>query len=404
MTSEAYVWVWPPGAEEPVPCGLVRERGSLLRFRYGRRYLARESAIALYEPELPLLDEWIDPPDGLDAPGCLADAAPDSWGRRVIESRLGGAQQTLLTYLIQAGSDRIGALDFQASPSEYLPRGERVVSLEDLAQAAQRLMTGEPIPQELDAALNAGSSVGGARPKALLYHGRRPLIAKLSAPGDTLPMVRAELLAMRMAARCGLDVARVELTRAAGRDVLLVERFDREPGTAQRRMIISALTMLGLPEYAPREASYAKLSELMLLRFADPLRDRRELFSRIVFNVLCGNTDDHARNHAAFWDGRYLSLTPAYDICPYPRGGHEATQAMIIGGRDDRYRFSQVSGCIERAGLYGLSAGQAAEIAHHQLDTIRASWAEACDEARLTADERATYHRVFPHQYALLGL
>lgn len=387
-----------------MPAGLVRERDSLLRFRYGQRYLGRDEAIALYGPELPLLDEWIDPPDGLDAPGCLTDAAPDSWGRRIIETRFGGVEQTLLTYLTQAGSDRIGALDFQASPTEYVPRGETSVALEDLAQAADRLMKGEPIPTQLDAALRAGSSVGGARPKALLYDGTRTLIAKFSAPTDTLPMVRAEMLAMRMASRCGLDVAPVELTQADGRDVLLVERFDRKAGTGERHMIISALTMLGLPQYAPRDASYAKVSELMLLRFADPVHDRRELFSRIIFNVLCGNTDDHARNHAAFWDGRDLSLTPAYDICPYPRGGHEAVQAMIIGGRDDRFRFSQITGCIERAGLYGLTSEEASEIADTQLETIRTSWDEACDEARLTKDERATYRGVFPHEYALIDL
>jgi serine/threonine-protein kinase HipA len=396
--------VWLPGAEEPVPAGIARQRGSMLRFRYGRRYLARPDAIALYAPELPLEDRWIDPPNGLEAAGCLTDAAPDSWGRGILERRLGGDELSLLTYLTHAGSDRIGALDLQPSPAEYVPRSAPSATLEDLAQAAQRLLTGEPIPEELDAALTAGSSVGGARPKALLHDAGRPLIAKFSAPRDTLPMVRGEMLAMRMAARCGLDVAAVELTQAHGRDVLLVERFDRTAGTAQRRMMVSALTMLGLPDYAPRDASYARLAELMLLKFADPVADRRELFRRIVFNVLCGNTDDHARNHAAFWDGSSLSLTPAYDICPYPRGGHEATQAMIIGGRDDRFRFSQVQGCIERASLYGLSSEAAQEIVHRQLDTIRTSWDDVCDEAHLTSDDRRTYRRVFPHEYALIGL
>ncbi|MGH2843109.1 MAG: type II toxin-antitoxin system HipA family toxin [Solirubrobacteraceae bacterium] len=404
MISESYVWLWLPGAEQPVPAGLVRQRGDRLTFHYGRRYLARHGAISINKLELPLTDAWIEPLNDLQAPGCLADAAPDSWGRRVIDKRLGGSEQSLLSYLTQAGSDRIGALDFQASAERYVPRGYLPAKLEDLNEAAHRLLNGQPIPPALSAALDAGSSVGGARPKALFSDGDHALIAKFSAPSDVYPMVRAELLAMRMAGRCGLDAAPVSLRRVAGRDVLLVERFDRVPGTAQRRHMLSALTLLGLPAHAPQYASYAKLSELMLLHFAAPARDRNELFSRIVFNILCGNTDDHARNHAAFWDGRYLSLTPAYDICPYPRGGGEATQAMIIGSSEDRFRFSQVAGAVQRAELYGLDTATAATIAHSQLDTIRASWTEACDEALMTAAERELYRRVFPSEYALQGL
>lgn len=405
MTSEAYVWVWLPGAEEPVPAGLVRRRGDRLEFHYGRQYLQRTDAIALYEPELPLIDEWIGPILDLAAPGCLADAAPDAWGRRVIESRLrSGSDLPLLDYLVNAGSDRIGALDFQASPAEYVPRNDETPSLEDLQTAAHHLMSGERVPAQLEAALHAGSSVGGARPKALLRDGERSLIAKFSAPTDTQPVVRAEFLAMRLAARCGLEVAPVELAQAAGRDVLLVERFDRVPGTTRRRLMVSALTILGLPELALRDTSYAKLSERLLLLAADPVRDRRELFARILFNILCGNTDDHARNHAAFWDGEHLALTPAYDICPYPRGGQEATQAMAIGPRDDPYRFSNIAGCLPYAPLYGLEPDEAREIAHRQIDTITDAWPETCDEAQLMETDRDAYRRIIPSDYALQGL
>ncbi|WP_217924900.1 type II toxin-antitoxin system HipA family toxin [Miltoncostaea oceani] len=405
MTSEAYVWVWLPGAEVPVPAGVVRTKGDRLEFHYGRHYLQRTDAIALYDPELPLIDEWIEPILDLEAPGCLADAAPDSWGRRVIESRLQrGSDLPLLDYLVNAGSDRIGALDFQASPTEYVPRGDETLNLEDIQAAAHHLMSGERVPAQLEAALQAGSSVGGARPKALLRDTGRSLIAKFSTPTDTQPVVRAEFLAMRLAARCGLDVAPVELTQAGGRDVLLVERFDRIPGTARRRLMVSALTTLGLPELALRDTSYAKLSERLLLLAADPTRDRRELFARILFNILCGNTDDHARNHAAFWDGERLALTPAYDICPYPRGGGEAKQAMAIGPRDNPYRFSNIAGCLPYAQLYGLKPDEAAEIAHRQIDTITTAWDDACDEARLTGTEREAYRRVIPSGYALQGL
>ncbi len=101
---------------------------------------------------------------------------------------------------------------------------------------------------------------------------------------------------------------------------------------------------------------------------ATPTQTLRELFGRIVFNVLVGNTDDHARNHAAFWDGQSLTLTPAYDICPQARTGGETAQLMAIG--KDGYRMSQASGCVARASEYGLSEAEAREIVDHQIETI----------------------------------
>lgn len=410
MTSESYVWVWLPGAADPVPAGVARQEGRVVQFAYGERYRRRTDAVSLFDAELPLTHSgFAEPPAGLEIAGCLNDAGPDSWGQRVILNRLSGrdadfGELNTLTYLAEAGSDRIGALDFQPSRSEYVPRGSDQATLADMLEVAARIEAGDPVPPALEQAVRAGSSVGGARPKALLTDGDRHLIAKFSSLTDTWPIVRAEFLAMRMAARCGLDVAAVEFLETDGRDVLLVERFDRIPGTRRRRAVLSALTLLNLPETSPQLAAYGDLAEIMRRRFTDPSTARRELFSRIVFSILCGNTDDHARNHAAFWDGRDLTLTPAYDICPYPRAGGEATQAMILGTGDDPYRLSNLGGCIDRAHFYGLSRENALEIIHHQRDIIAATWEQACDEAHLTYAQRAPIRRVFPHEYALYDL
>jgi serine/threonine-protein kinase HipA len=412
MTSEqgAYVWIWLPEAEEPVVCGRVDQRAGRVIFGYGRSYLDRDDAIAVYDPELPLRSGPIEPAVGFSIANCLLDAGPDSWGRRVILNRLLGAgaaadtgELTDLTYLLHAGSERIGALDFQPSATDYAARTYRPPTLEDLARTVELIQAGEPVPAELADALNAGSSAGGARPKALLRDGDRPVIAKFSSLTDTYPVVRGEFLAMRMAALCGLDVAPVQLAQAGGKDVLLVERFDRVPGTRKRRALVSALTILEVPEMAPREASYGKLAEVIRARFSQPRATLRELFSRVVFNVICGNTDDHARNHAAFWDGAVLTLTPAYDICPYLRGGGEATQAMSIGRPSDPYRYSQLAGCVERAAVYGLTRSDAREIAEQQLTAVGRHWDETCDEARLGSADRERFRRVFPHRYALEG-
>lgn len=380
--------------------------GPIVAFTYGRSYLERDDTIPLYLPELPLGARQISPLVG-EMPGCIADAGPDAWGQRVILNRLVGradAETTELgplTYLLESGSDRVGALDFQTSPRKYVPRGLDFADIDELAEAAERVEQGIPLSPELDQALLHGSSVGGARPKALLGDGESRLIAKFSSTTDTFPVVKGEFVAMELARRAGIDVATVRLTKAHARDALLVERFDR-PGGGRRRAMVSALTMLELDEMGGRYASYADLADLIRARFTKPKATLRELFSRIVFNILCSNTDDHPRNHAAFWDGEALSLTPAYDICPQLRSGGETAQIMAIGR--DGWRMSQVAGCVERAGIYQLSEAEAREIIDNQIETIEEQWDEICDLAALTEAERAGFRkRQFLNPYSLEG-
>lgn len=408
MTSEpteAYVWVWLPGATEPVVAGVLEPVGDAVTFTYARSYLGRDDAIPLYEPELPLEVGPIVPRTGQIA-GCIADAGPDAWGRRVVMARRaarGDAGRTdpgLLTFLLESGSDRIGALDFQASPDVYRPRVTEHATLTELAESAERVEAGARLAPDLAEALLHGSSVGGARPKALVRDANRQLIAKFSSTTDTYPVVKAELAAMELARRAGLGVAPVDLTHAHGKDVLLVERFDR-PGDGTRRAMVSALTILGLTERdALFGASYAQLAHIVRQRFTDAPGTLRELFSRITFNILVGNNDDHPRNHAAFWDGEMLTLTPAYDICPQPRAGGETRQLMEIG--DDGYRMSQLIGCVERSRTYHLEPHEAREIIDHQVEVVRGQWDAVADAARLTDVERASlWGRQLLNDYAL---
>lgn len=231
------------------------------------------------------------------------------------------------------------------------------------------MQAGQELTEELGRALLAGSSVGGARPKALLNDGGRALIAKFSAPADTFPWIAAAALAMELAARAGLAVAPTRLTRSMGREVLLVERCDRVQGPGQRGMVVSALTVLGLHEPLVGHGSYAEPADTIRRRFTAQTRTLRRLFARIVCNVLVANTDDHPRDHAAFWDGRRLSFTPTYDIAPQPRSGGEAAQAVAIGpttpGRDiptTAPRLSELSVCLRAADPYHLDDHEAREI------------------------------------------
>lgn len=410
--SEAFVWVWLPGSVEPVVAGKLSADGDNLVFNYGKSYLARENAIPLYAPELPLQSGLIPLLPGLSMPACIRDGSPDAWGRHVIINRKLGAkgvkadsaQLDELIYLLESGSDRIGALDFQRSATDCVPRGLENAILEQLVEAAAFVEKGMPLSPELDQALQHGISLGGARPKAQIDDGDKKYIAKFSSTTDLYSVVKAEFVAMRLAALAGLNVANVSLTSSLHKDVLLIERFDRVHSGAgwQRKIMVSALTMLELDEMMARYASYEDLAERVRHRFANASATLRELYARLVFNILCGNTDDHARNHAAFWDGEALQLTPAYDICPQGRIGHEASQAMLIAGDD---RMSRISSCLDAAGHFLLSRPEAVGIAEHQLTRIVDHWDAVCNEANLTDTDRAfLWGRQFLNPFAFEGL
>lgn len=399
MSSEAFVWAWLPGSRDPIVCGVVRETaGGRHTFNYGRSYLENPDAIGLFG--LPLAAGNI-PADGRQQlHGVLRDALPDAWGQHVILRTLTGQSGrdadtdalTPLSYMLNSGSGRFGAIDFQASPEAYVPRDE-TATLDDLAGAARALEEGLPLPASLDAALFHGTSIGGARPKVTIVDSEgEHWIAKLSASSDNRPVVRQEALALELARRCDVHVVDSRLTQAAGRDALLVRRFDRGPdGT--RVMTVSALTMLGLDELEGRYGTYPDLLD-RLGEHSDGLAGE-ELFCRIAVNMAVGNSDDHARNHAALWDGRRLALSPAYDIDPCRTPSRDSNQAMAWGSRADAFgttlerRHSNLFDLTKAAAIYGLTVAKARSQVEHVVDMVQTHWHEAADGARLSDVERS---------------
>ena len=410
IPRECYVWIWLPQTTQPVVAGKLTLHQQQYCFNYGKSYLQRDNAIALYDKELPLQSGLIYPKNGLIIPNCIRDASPDAWGRRVILNRHYGHQSikldtiqiSELSYLLESGSDRIGALDFQSSGTEYNPRSAMNVRLDELLESALRVEQGIPLTPDLDQALFHGTSIGGARPKAFIEYNQKKYIAKFSASSDVYNLVKLEFIAMRLAHLVGLDVAAVALVQAAHKDVLLIERFDRvQTATGwQRQGMLSALTLFELDEMMARYASYEQLAQIIRYRFEKPVSSLKELFSRLIFNVLISNTDDHARNHAVFWDGHTLSLTPAYDLCPQNRTGSTASQAMLIMGQDRR---SQLASCIQAVHHFLLSEAEAITIIEHQISIIRTHWDEVCHLATLSDIEKSLFWgRQFLNPYAFL--
>ena len=177
--------------------------------------------------------------------------------------------------LLLSSTDRIGALHFQTSSAEHKTHGEENASIDQLIEAVALIESGQPLPEDLNMALMHGTSVGGARPKALIQEDHKKFIAKFSASTDPFPIVQAEYASMVLAKKMGLDVADVRLVNANNKFVLLVERFDRERknNAWSRKFVVSALTLLGLDEIEGHYASYIDLSDLIRRDCKNPTKD-----------------------------------------------------------------------------------------------------------------------------------
>lgn len=380
--KEAYVWVWLPDAVQPIVAGKLEHEGSYHDFFYGQTYLNNPSAIALEKNDLPLLKghrfksiQELHP--------VFCDSLPDMWGRRILFNKYYNAPLSSLDMLLFSSSDRIGALHFQENSTEFTPRFENDASLEQLMEAATIIENGKSLPEELAIALFHGTSVGGARPKALLNEKDHKYIAKFGSSTDLFPLVQAEYATMLLGKKIGLNVSPVRLVKISGKYILLVERFDRIKMNNgwSRKFIISGLTMLRLEEIEARYASYLNLADEIRKCSQSPIKDLNELFERMIFNILVGNTDDHAKNHAFFWNGQHHKLTPAYDICPYLRVRQQATQAMIVGKQGS---FSLLKNALSAAPWFQLSDQQANDKIDLMVEKIKSFWPDVCEQAELT--------------------
>ena len=383
MTSEfkGVIFAYLAGEAGAVPAGQVSIFEEGLRvaassFGWGARYLQRPNAIPLDAASLSLegaepgSQRVVEPTNGLEFFGAVRDAMPDMWGRRVIENLLKVPSNSLpeTRYLMEAGSNRFGALDIRPGLQHEETRGRLtpVSDLRYLMDAADRVMRSEPVPQELAQLFDAGPSMGGARPKAVVVKDARQYLAKFPAADDRFNIPAVERATLELARTCGLTVPATDILRLPdGRDVMLIERFDRvacADGFA-RRHAISALTALELHESQSAQASYADIS----MRLAGigakgrVQRDRTELFGRMVFNILVSNDDDHLRNHAFVWmpEARGWALSPLYDVLPKPQVSHTRYLHLGVGVEG---RLATLPNALSRAPMFGLQEGEAREI------------------------------------------
>jgi serine/threonine-protein kinase HipA len=403
MTSEApgecFVYITLPGETVPVTAGRfalsVDRRGVPEgRFVYGRSYLERPNAVALDPVELKLAPRTYATASMGGVFGALRDASPDYWGRRIIQRHLGKAQPGEMDYLLHSPDDRAGALGFGLNQTPPAPRRNfnRTLDLARLQAIADAIVADEAQPaaggagggdgvvdadhDQVVRLLVIGTSMGGARPKAVVEDDDGLWIAKFNRPDDAWNNARVEYAMLTLARACGLVTAESRVVDVAGRDVLLVKRFDREKTAAgyRRARMASALTLLRAEDtYQSRDKwSYVLLAEELRRVCAEPRQSTFELFRRMCFNALISNVDDHPRNHAVIARAADWSLSPAYDLTPaVPVSMERRDLAMECG---DAGRFANAENLLSQSARFLLDADEARALVDAMEAQVRSSW------------------------------
>lgn len=390
MTSEAFVYLMLPGTTEFVAAGrfvLATDRtgAPFGRFVYGRSYLARNDAVPVDPIELPLSDRTYQTERLKGMFGALRDSGPDYWGRRVIEKYAGIAPPGELDYLLHAPDDRAGALGFgiQRDPPAPTRTYNRTADLDGLQTLAEQLIAEESAdapeaePSQIQDFLLLGTSMGGARPKAVVQDDGHLWVAKFNRKDDPINFARIEHTMLVLGRECGIATAESRIAQIGGRDVLLVKRFDRIPvdtGGYRRARMLSALTLLRTGDsYQDRDRwSYVLLAEELRRISREPREDAAELFRRMTFNALISNTDDHPRNHAVIAVNEDFRLSPAYDLVPFRHVSRERRDlALTIG---DYGRYANATNLLSQAPRFLLEHEQASHIVDQMEACVRARW------------------------------
>lgn len=379
MTSEreAYVYIQLSGSLETVPAALLRvqtlpDGTQIGRFRYGDRYLARPDTVAFDPFRLPLAKQVFEFTQLKGIPGAVRDAAPDAWGRRVIEHKLGRGPADLqeIDCLLHGPQDGAGYLSFglKAEPPAPKRTYNRTHQLDELIAVSQAIEEGKRVAAHLLEQLDPGTSMGGARPKATIEDGHCLWLGKFPAKDDRFNLQRVEFATLDLARRCGLNVTQARLQSVGSRDVLMLQRFDREhvEGGYLRFGLVSGLTVLDCGDsHLDRDRwSYPLMAE-NLRRWSDkPEADCAELFRRMVFNAAVTNNDDHPRNHALLRRQKGWRLSPAYDLVPAPVISLERRDlALTVGSYG---RTASIYNLLSQASRFGLSV----EDARQEIDRI----------------------------------
>jgi serine/threonine-protein kinase HipA len=385
--TECFVYITLPGETSAVTAGKFalsqNARGDALgQFVYRSKYLEDPKAVEIDPVELKLSKRTYETALLKGVFGALRDAGPDYWGRRVIEKYVGKPQLGELDYLLESPDDRAGALGFGLNTEPPAPKRKfnGTIDLEKLQALADALvkddLPNDPQAQQVQDLMLLGTSMGGARPKAVVQDDDALWVAKFNMAGDRWNNTRVEHAMLRLARECGLRTAERKIETVGGKDVLLVKRFDREKtnkGYTRARMV-SGLTILRADE-APevrQNWSYVILVEALRRTVEEPKKDAAELFRRVCFNALISNIDDHPRNHAIIAKESSWTLSPAYDLTPSTPVSQDRRDLALDCG--DQGRFANAKNILSQNARFLLDRTEAEKIVNDMKVQVEATW------------------------------
>lgn len=364
---------------EPVHAGVLEASfagGRMLAsssFQYAASYLAHPARYAL-SPELPLNTGRLYTDESRSQFGAFADAAPDEWGRKIVEAdhaRRRALDPTMPAHLGPfdlllgvADRTRMGALRFRAGDSSehpWLSDDDGVATIHDLQRVsavARRYDANEATDDDIAYLSDIATSPGGARPKAnVLTADGQLAIAKLPHSKDgSIDVESWEALALTLAAHSGLNVPRFERVSAgASTSVLVTHRFDRSVNDT-RIGYMSAATAMSIGEHDGRSVSYVDFADALAELSDNPATDLRELYARIALTVLINNVDDHWRNHGLLRGATGWRLAPVFDLNPSRLRGVITSRPISA---DDDPRRRDLRNLMAAADVFALSGTEA---------------------------------------------
>lgn len=366
MISRAYVFI--DGLDEqPVICGVVEldAKNNIGKFRYGQSYLDRPDAFPLDPLHLPLVSEQFVTRVNKGMFGVILDAGADSWGKKLIYSLHSTKPKNDLELVLAGAGMGVGSLMFSLSRTASKPKRNRntLGDVPILLKGKEAILNDEKIPEQAKKAYQYGSSMGGARPKTLVEDNGKSYLVKFNRQNDLYNVCVVENATMKMLSELeplNLRVAQTSLLNNSEEDVLLVERFDCDNKRPSHHFL-SANSLINRVKVTNLDLtnhySYSALAEFIMKYGTEP-RDAHELYARMVFNILMGNTDDHSRNHAFLYSfsDKSWRLSPAYDVLPI---SNSRQHGIGIGSKG---REGSIENALSQSKRFGLSQPKAKKV------------------------------------------
>ena len=335
--------------------------------------------------------------------GVFSDAAPDSWGRRLLERTYGNGLNEFQYLTLSDDLCRQGALRFVDDEGKVITgsapqAAPRLIDLEAITAVARAYEQGREVsPEDMQALAGAGGS-GGARPKANVIDADTLWLAKFTSAHDRHPVERVEVATLHLARSCGIRTPeyRLELVQTSF-PVALLQRFDRR-GSA-RIPYISARSALG--KIGAELGSYTEIVDFMRMWAANPAADFRELYLRLIFTILVSNKDDHLKNHGFLYVGAgRWRLSPMFDVNPAPDRNPHLETAIMEGGPHDR----SILLALEASEFFEIPEAEARRLIRETARRVADGWREAFRLYGVTGGLARDYEAAFVHEEAELAL